>query len=51
MKRSVIWLVLVLPAISLAMGLLLYFLANQNPDLSVEQVQIPLSKTSWRKEQ
>ena len=51
MKRSIAWLVFALPALSLAVGVLIYYLASTNPDQSIEVGEAPLSKTSWREPQ
>ena len=48
MKRAMIALIVLIPATSVVLGIVMLMLALQNPDPQVEIADKPLSKTSWK---
>lgn len=46
--KPMLWLVILIPLLSVIMGSITLFFAVTTGDPAVEQVEPPLSKTSWR---
>jgi hypothetical protein len=51
MKRPVLYLVILIPATSVLMGILMLYVAFSSPDPEIRVQNSPLNKTSWQQDE
>lgn len=51
MKRPVLYLVILIPAASVLMGIFMLYIAFSSPDQEISTRNLPLDKTSWQQDE